>query len=295
MTSFGERRLALGAAGAASTLVEEMTYEVVPLSNLDAQLPWLPDGSPVSVTCSPAKDIDATLDIVEQLVELGHAPVPHLAARMVESHDHVARIARRLHAAGVRTAFVIGGDAPEPRGPYPDAASFLRDLVDAAELDRVGVGAYPDGHPLVDPDVLAAALDEKQAIIRDAGLRGWMSTQMCFDPSTIRDWAIAQRRAGIELDIHLGVAGLVDRTKLLTMGLRLGVGSSIRYLSKNRSAVGRLLTRGPYRPDRMLRALEPDLARLGITGLHVFTFNQVEATAAWQRSALRTIRGAGHG
>lgn len=294
MTSFGDRRHALGTAGAAMRLVEEMTYEVVPLSHLAARLPSLPDGSPVSVTCSPAKGIDATLDTVEQLVDLGHVPVPHLAARMVESHDHVGRIARRMHAAGVRTAFVIGGDAPEQRGPYPDAASFLRDLIDAAELERVGVGAYPDGHPLVDPDVLAAALDAKQSIIRDAGIRGWMSTQMCFDPSTIRDWAIAQRRAGIELDIHLGVAGVVDRTTLLTMGLRLGVGSSIRYLSKNRSAVGRLLTRGPYRPDRMVRALEPDLEQLRITGLHVFTFNQIEATAAWQRSALQSTRGTGH-
>jgi methylenetetrahydrofolate reductase (NADPH) len=291
MSGFGDRRLAGPADRATWRLVEEMVYEIVPLSNLEAQLPSLPERAPVSITCSPVKGIDATLDLVERIVDLGHRPVPHLAARMVESRDHVGRIARRLREAGVRAAFVVGGDAPQPHGPFPDAASFLRALVDVAELDRIGIGSYPDGHPLIDAGALAAALAEKQAIIHDAGLDGWMTTQMCFDPAAIRNWAVAQRSAGIELDIHLGVAGLVDRAKLLTMGLRLGVGSSIRYLSKNRTAVGRLLTRGPYTPDRMLRTLDADLVELRITGLHVFTFNQIAATAAWQRGALRSARG----
>jgi len=68
------------------------------------------------------------------------------------------------------------------------------------------------------------------------------------------------------------------------MGLRLGVGSSLRYLKKNRTSLRRLLSTRGYTPDQLLLPLSGDFEELGIAALHVFTFNQVSATAQWQRS-----------
>ena len=42
------------------------------------------------------------------------------------------------------------------------------------------------------------------------------------------------------------------------------------------------MTSPHYDPDHILTALGPHLEELDVTGLHVFTFNQVAATAAWQ-------------
>ena len=39
-------------------LLEDITYELIPLNNLADQSMFLPAGSTVSVTCSPAKTID---------------------------------------------------------------------------------------------------------------------------------------------------------------------------------------------------------------------------------------------
>ena len=109
---------------------------------------------------------------------------------------------------------------------------------------------------------------------------------MCFDPERVVAWAERARARGVDLPIHLGVAGVVDRTRLMSMGRRLGVGASLRFLRKNRRSIGRLLTAADYDPDSLLDPLTPDLGRLGITGLHCFTFNQVGATAGWRADTL---------
>ena len=109
---------------------------------------------------------------------------------------------------------------------------------------------------------------------------------MCFDPDTIRDWLVAERANGITLPIHLGIAGVVDRTKLMAMGVRLGIGASMSYLMKNRRAISSLLRTSDYNPDSLLLPLEADLERLGVEGIHCFTFNQVAATESWRRQAL---------
>ncbi len=53
-----------------------------------------------------------------------------------------------------------------------------------------------------------------------AGLSSFVSTQMCFDPALIRTWLEGEREAGLRSTVHLGIPGVVDRTKLLTLGGR---------------------------------------------------------------------------
>ena len=267
-------------------LIDDMAFEVIPLKSLDAAIDALPPRSRVSVTASPVKGQAATQRITEQLLELGHHPIPHLSARLVQDRAQAAELARWIKAAGVDTAFVVGGDVTDP-GPYPDALSFLRDFLDADPgLTAVGVTSYPDGHPLIDDLTLHEALHAKQELLASAGLAGYCSTQMCFDPGKIASWLAAERDRGLSLPVHLGIAGIVDRAKLLAMGARLGIGPSLRYLRKNRAAIAKMMTSLSYDPNDLLTALSHRLDELGVTGLHVFTFNQVEATARWRADNL---------
>ena len=192
-----------------------------------------------------------------------------------------------LKASTRCSSWVVTPD--HPAGPYPDALSFLRALLDADPgLRTVGVTAYPDGHPLIGGHALDEALAVKQALLAEAGVSGYASTQMCFDPRRIDQWLQAHRRAGMVLPVHLGLAGVVDRAKLMSMGVRLGVGTSLKYLRKNRSALTKLMASPTYDPNKLLEPLSPILEAAGIDGIHCFTFNQVEATAAWQRRLLET-------
>ena len=270
-------------------LLEGMTYELIPLKNLADQSMFLPAGATVSVTCSPAKTIDDTLDLCAHYGDQGFTVIPHLAARMAEDEDHVARIVRRVNEQGIRKVFCIGGDAA-PRGPFTDAAGFLRSFLDhRPEIEVVGVGSYPDGHSTIPEQALVDSLVEKQEMIREAGLKGYMATQMCFSANTIGDWLKNRRLAGVDLPCHLGVPGAIDRTRLLTISIRLGIGHSARYLKKNSTSVIRLLSPGGYNPNKLIIPLSTRAEELGIVGIHCFTFNAVDTTEDWRQKSLQKL------
>jgi methylenetetrahydrofolate reductase (NADPH) len=113
---------------------------------------------------------------------------------------------------------------------------------------------------------------------------------MCFDPATIRDWLERERDSGLEIPVHLGIPGAVERKKLLSVGARLGVGASLRYLQKNTGTLARMVMPGGYNPNKLLSPLAGDLQRLGIQGLHIFTFNQVDTTVAWRNDAISSLK-----
>lgn len=286
---FGNKEVAINEQAWAyrQRLVADMTFELIPLKSAPEAIAALPPNSRVSVTASPVKGLEATKELTDQIRKAGHRPVPHIAARLIESREHTAALASWLRTEGYDTIFTVAGDAEEPTGPYEGAHGFLTDLFAQDHgLRSVGVTAYPDGHALIDPATLHQHLQAKQALLASAGLDGWASTQMCFDTDRIITWLRNERAAGLTLPIHLGLPGVVDRSKLMTMGVRLGVGASLRFLKKNRTAVTKLLSPGAYDPDDLLIPITNDLEGLGITGLHVFTFNQVASTETWRRSVI---------
>lgn len=272
-------------------LLDSMTYELIPMKSATQAIADLPPAATVSVTCSPVKGIDATMELAAHLRTLGHRPIPHIAARLVESRDHARLIAKWLRTEEIDTLYLIGGDEPKPVGPYDEAFTFLRDLLDDDPgVSTIGVGSYPDGHPLIETAVLDDVLLRKQTLLHEAGIGGYTSTQMCFDPGTIVSWLSAERRRGIDLPVHLGIPGVINQAKLLTMGVRLGIGASLRYLRKNRSSMSRMLAPGGYDPNQLLDPLEGHLESLAIEGIHCFTFNQVESTRVWAEASAEDLR-----
>ena len=263
-------------------LVEQPHFEIVPMTSIDEAIAALPPRSRVSVTCSPVKGIPATLEYTERLLALGHRSIPHLAARLVDGPAEARDLAHWVREHGVAEVFVIAGDAPEPVGAYEAALPFIRDFLAADPgVEQVGIPGYPDGHALIDDGEVHRQLHAKQVVLAEFGVGGWISTQMCFDETMIREWIRRERAAGIVLPIRLGVPGVVDRTRLMKMGTRLGIGASIRFLAKNRSTVMHLMAPGGYDPTDLVVAFADDAHDLGIEALHVFTFNSVADTRAW--------------
>lgn len=267
-------------------LIEGARYEVIPLKSLNDQIRYLPAACSVSVTCSPTKGIEPTLELSARLHGDGHHAVPHIAARLVEGREHVEKIAARINEHGITEIFVVGGD-PEPVGPYVDGLSLMRDLLPLCHTVRtVGVPSYPDHHTVIPDTALDEALLDKQALISELGLQGFASTQMCFNVKTIEHWLVRQRERGLVMPVHLGVPGAVERARLLSLGTRLGIGSSLRYLRKNSGAILRMFSPTSYDPDKLIAPISQRADELNVTALHVFTFNSIESTAAWQRKSL---------
>jgi len=272
-------------------LLRNGRFEVIPLKSLMPQLQHLPLGASVSVTASPNKSLEDTWELTRVLRDQGFRPVPHLAARMVKDHRHLERLIKELRELELNELFIVGGDAPEPFGPYEDSIQVLQAILDLDHrLNHIGVTAYPDGHSFIERTVLGQSLRRKQDLLQQAGIDGHAATQMCFDPDTIRDWLRDERTTGLKLPIHLGIPGAVERSKLLSMGAKLGVGASLRYLQKNAGTLTRMVLPGGYNPNKLLSPLAPDLAELDIQALHIFTFNQIASTVSWRDEAVSALK-----
>ena len=261
---------------AAEELLTACRYELLPLDGAAERAAELPEGATVTVTCSPAKGQDVTVDFACDLAARGFRVVPHLAARRVRSASHLERIVEQLGGAGIDEVFCVGGDGGEPDGPYPTALALLGALsTHGPKFEAVGIAGHPEGHHHADDETLDAQLMAKQPFA------SYVTTQVCFDTQALATWARRIRARGVTLPIYAGVPGVVDSAKLLRVSLRIGIGDSVRFLRSNRAAVLRLLRAGSYKPDalvRQLAALDGDAA---VAGLHLYTFNEAGATAAW--------------
>lgn len=269
-------------------LLAQPRYEVMPLRGVLEETAALPAGATVTVTASPSRGIGATLELAEQLAAQGFDAVPHLAARQVRDETELAGVLDRLHRAGIRDVFVVGGDAAEPAGEFPDGLSLLRAMAQLGHRPaRIGVPSYPEGHHAIDEPALWSALQAKQRYAH------YTVTQLCFDADAVCRFVAAARQRGITLPVVAGVPGVVAAGKLLRVSLRIGVGDSVRFLRSQRlSAMGStagLLRPGGYRPTALVRRLGMQVrdGRCDLAGLHFYTFNHVGATVRWLRNTHR--------
>ena len=258
-------------------LLDNSVFELIPMKTTLEKAKILPPGTKVSVTASPAKGMDATVDLVGEFVQMGLDAVPHISARLTKSKSELSEIVTRLDESGVSEIFVVGGDADDP-GDFFDAMALIRHL-DTLDhpFTRIGVTGYPEGHPRIGDDLIIQALIDKEPFASS------VTTQMCFDVEAIRSWILRIRELGIELPVLIGIPGVTELTKLIGISARIGVGTSFRFLSKNRSLATKLLR--PYTPDDLVESLAglAEDPELGVSGLHIYTFNQVEATFDWYR------------
>jgi methylenetetrahydrofolate reductase (NADPH) len=270
-------------------LLTHVRYEVLPTPSTEGiVLDSLPPGSTVTVTASPSKGLEATLDLTERLARHGYDVVPHLAARMVSGRNELVEVSARLTAMGVQTVFVPAGDADPPAGDYKASLDLLEDLTDLGRpFANIGITGYPESHPSIGDDLTVQAMWDKRRHATH------VVSNLTFDPATLEIWLHRMRARGITLPLLVGMPGPVDRTKLLTMATKIGVGESTRFLVKHKGTLTRLAAPGGFTGERFLEKSAPALAEPGsiVEGLHLFTFNQVAETERWRQSLLHRLGG----
>lgn len=273
-----------GSLRKAASLLDHARYEVLPTAGTeDSVLKWVPRDVTVTVTASPAKGLEPTLELATRLAAHQYCAVPHLSARLVKDGGHLADIVDRLRTAGITDVFVPAGDADPPAGPFDSALALLQKL---DELGRpfasVGVTGYPQSHPVIGDDVTIQAMWDKRHYAT------YLVSNLCFDPRTLRQWVRRIRARGVTLPLFVGLAGPIERTRLLKMAARAGVTESSRFMARHGEWFVRLGAPGAYSPERLLGSVSSALtaAGAGVGGLHIFTFNQVQQTEQWRQQLL---------
>jgi methylenetetrahydrofolate reductase (NADPH) len=271
---------------AVAELVRRSRLEILPLDGIEQEvLTHLGRDVKVTVTASPSRGLDATVDLSELLVRAGYEVVPHLSARLVRDRAHLDEVLDRLLAAGIRELFVPAGDAETPAGKFEGALALLEAMGSRrAEFAEIDITGYPESHHLISDE------ETIQAMFAKAPMATHIISQICFDAQTILDWIGNVRARGTDLPIWIGMPGSVDRAKLVRISMTIGLGESARFLRHHGNWISRLLTR-QFKPDRLLRELTPAVAdpALGVAGFHLYTFNEVARTERWRRATLERL------
>lgn len=279
-----------GALRKAALLLAHPRYEVLPTASTEQSvLEWVPRDVVVTVTASPVKGLEPTLELAGRLAAHGYCAVPHLSARLVRDRAHLNDIVDRLRAAGITDIFVPAGDADPPAGPFSSALDLLQELDEMGRpFPNVGVTGYPQSHPVIGDDVTIQAMWDKRQYAT------YLVSNLCFDQRTLRQWVRRIRARGVTLPLFVGLACLIERTRLLKMAAKAGVAESSRFMARHGEWFVRLGAPGAYSPERLLGDVSSALtaADAGVDGLHIFTFNQVEQTEQWRQELLqRTVGG----
>jgi methylenetetrahydrofolate reductase (NADPH) len=243
----------------------------------DVYVPWIPGDHPEDL-----------VRVAARLRAVSMNPVPHVPARHLRSQDELANyLARAADDAGVTQVLLIGGDARRPVGPFETSRQVLETgLFERAGITSVGLAGHPEGHPHVTSQVLLEALEGKVKLARSIGMRPYIVSQFCFKAEPILNWLSELKRAGLDVDIRIGLAGPASIATLMRFALRCGVGNSVRALVQQGPGMARLFTEP--NPEHIIRSVM--LARVtapigDVVGFHFFPFGGLKRLGKWLRDA----------
>ena len=276
-----------------ATLLQDFSVEITgkDLDGLENARGVLPAGTRVHVTHLANEDLSMRLAASVAARRFGFVAVPHISARRLSSREELEKFLAELQAAGAaENVVVVGGDAPQPEGPYEDSIAVLRSgLLQRYGVTHVGVTGYPEGHPNLAEDRLWWAIDEKFKVLSEQRLLGVVITQFGFDADPVLSWIAALRERGIEAPIRIGVPGPTGVRQLLAYAKRFGVGTSTNIARKYGLSLTNLM--GTAGPDGFIESLAIgyDPERHGAVKLHFYTFGGLKQTTDWVADFTETL------
>ncbi|WP_033315580.1 methylenetetrahydrofolate reductase [Limimaricola hongkongensis] len=284
------RRAAPAPAMPGGDFTARASIEVMPrtAAKVDSFRAILPEGTRVYIAHIDGTPIEEMVATAARIASEGFAVMPHFPARSIESRAQLGDwIARYQGEAGVTEGLVLAGGIAQPRGEFHSSMQLLETgAFDAAGFDRLHVAGHPEGNRDIDPDggdaVVRDALRWKQDFANRSDARMALVTQFVFDAAPVIGWARTIRAAGIDLPVHVGLAGPAKLQTLIKYAMACGVGPSLKVLQKRAMDVSKLLV--PYAPDDIAAALEHARAAepgLGLEQAHLFPLGGINASAEW--------------
>ena len=293
MALFGLKNKALQTAQVNQNLerfVCDFSIEVMPRTaeNIENFKDLLPKNTRVYIAHIEGTPIDDMVKTAKRLAEDGFATMPHFPARIVKDKATLNEwISRYQGEAGVKQALLLAGGVSKPHGEYESSMNLLdTGLFDKANFKNIHIAGHPEGNKDIDPDGTTknvdAALKWKQNYQNKTDAKMAIATQFAFESGPIIEWANSIKNAGIDIPIHIGIAGPAKLQTLIKFALACGVGPSLKVLQKRATDVTKLLL--PYEPTEVLSQLADHKAKnpdFNITNVHFFPLGGIKTNAKW--------------
>ncbi len=281
------------ADGQVSDFLNGYSIEVMPRTaeKIDDFQAILPPGTRVYVAHIEGTAIEDMVATARRLSSDGFRVMPHFPARIIRDRATLEDwVARYQGEAGIEDALMLAGSPASPAGSFDSSMQLLESGVfDRAGFRHLHVAGHPEGNRDIDPDGgtrnVDAAMRWKSAFNERTDADMALVTQFAFEAGPIIDWANGLRDAGIDLPVHVGIAGPAKLQTLIKFAIACGVGPSLKVLQRRARDVGKLLV--PFEPDEVVtslarhKAAAPDSA---ISCLHLFPLGGIKAAATWART-----------
>ena len=271
------------------------SIEVVPNSaaKIESFKEILPTNTRVYIAHLETESIATMVSTAKRIHEEGFTVMPHIPARIIKNQTMLSDwISMYQNEAGVDEALLLAGGSTKPVGDYDSSIQLIESgLFDKASFKRLHIAGHPEGSKDIDPDGgmknVSKALSWKQEFSNRTDAAMAIATQFCFDADVVNKWAKNIKEDGIDIPIHIGVAGPAKLQTLLKFSVECGIGASMKILTKRAKDLTKLLL--PYKPTQMLTDLSEYKSKdptLNIEQVHFFPIGGIKQTTDWLEEVL---------
>ena len=240
-------------------------------------------GTAVYVAHPPGATVETVVELAGNLQQRGFVAVPHLIARRFESLSQLDATLSTLRESGVRRALVVAGDQACANAAFSSTLELLQTgLLSQYEFRRVGVAGHPEGSKAIGGARAEQALRDKAEFAKTADFEMHIVTQFGFNPAVLSTWESATAAAGVDLLVHVGMAGPASLRQLAKFAMLCGVAASARMLMTRTGATASLLK--TQAPDALIAHIVRHRSTCPSSRLsraHFFAFGGVVKTARW--------------
>ena len=270
------------------------SIEVIPrsASKIDSFADILPKNTRVYIAHIQNEDIGAMIATAKRLNDEGFTVMPHIPARMIKNEAMLNDwISMYQNEAGVDEALLLAGGSLTPMGNLDSSIQLIESgLFDKAGFKRLHIAGHPEGCKDIDPNGgiknVSEALSWKQEFSKRTDASMGIATQFCFDADIVKQWVENIKKDGIDIPIHIGIAGPAKLQTLLKFSIECGIGASMKVLTKRAKDITKLLL--PYEPTKILKDLaefKANNADFNIEQVHFFPLGGIKRTVDWVAEA----------
>lgn len=279
--------------GSVAQFVNGYSIEVMPrtLAKINNLSGIFPDGTRVYIAHIEGTDIRDMVHAARRLGEANYDVMPHFPARLIpDTATFKSWLNMYKQEANVEQALLLGGGVNSPKGDLDSSMQLVETgLLDKLGFSRIHFAGHPEGNKDIDADGGSKIVDEalawKQAFTERSDAETALVTQFVFEATPLITWSKRIAEAGVNIPIHVGLAGPAKLQTLIRFSIACGVGPSLKVLKKRASDLTKLLL--PYTPDAVaadLAAHIQNTPNTNIQSTHLFPLGGILPSVTWAQS-----------
>ena len=274
--------------------LDGFSIEVTPraAAKIDNFADLIPKGTLIYIAHIEGTPIEEMVATAKKINEQGFSPMPHFPARIIKDKNVLQDwISKYQNEANVKSGLLIAGGANKPYGEYDSSIQLIEsELFDKANFQNLHIAGHPEGSMDIDPDGSTKNVDQalswKNEFSKRTDAKMAITTQFSFDADSVISWANNLKKSGIDIPIHIGIAGPAKLQTLLKYSIECGVGASIKIIQKRAMDLTKLLL--PYKPTTIITDLANYKANnpsFNIEKVHFFPLGGVKQVSNFVKEA----------